>query len=460
MQKVTKKEYKLKFKPWISREILKQCKERDNILKSISKEDDPEKRLNLYATYKTLRNEITQKERKRESKVECFSRFFEKNRNKSSEIWKGIKSLIQMKSTSKQSIRLMDKHNNLFSDHLAIANKFNDYFSTIGSFVEQKIPNITGNYKDYFKVKDKNGKLIVNCNNSLYLSPTTPNEIGNIIQSLNENKSTGPNSIPIFILKFLESFFSYWLSLIINLSFEISIFPDLLNIAQITPIYKKGCKLSKINYRPISLLSVLSKIFEKALYTRIYSHLTKTILFIKKYGFRSNYSTIHALTNLTEKLRSSLDCTHIVCGVFIDLEKAFDTVSHKILCDKLNNYGIRGKVNGLLESYLKNRKQYVSINGFHSITMPIKCGVPQGSSLGPLLFLIYINDLRLSLDKSEAGHFADDTFIIYASKNIKTIETVMNHELKLMSKWMKLNKLSINTDKTNLSFFRSKSNNI
>ena len=175
-----------------------------------------------------------------------------------------------MKSTSKQSIRLMDKHNNLFSDHLAIANKFNDYFSTIGSFVEQKIPNITGNYKDYFKVKDKNGKLIVNCYNSLYLSPTTPNEIGNIIQSLNENKSTGPNSIPIFILTFLESFFSYWLSLIINLSFEISIFPDLLKIAQITPIYKKGCKVSKINYRPISLLSVLSKIFEKALYTRIY----------------------------------------------------------------------------------------------------------------------------------------------------------------------------------------------
>ena len=201
-----------------------------------------------------------------------------------------------MKSTSKQSIRLMDKHNNLFSDHLAIANKFNDYFSTIGSFVEQKIPNITGNYKDYFKVKAKNGKLIVNCNNSF-----TPNEIGNIIQSLNENKSTGPNSIPIFILKFLESFFSYWLSLIINLSFEISIFTDL-KIAQITPIYKKGCKLSKINYRPISLLSVLSKIFEKDLYTRMYSHLTKNNLIYKKqYVFRSNYSTIHALINLTEK---------------------------------------------------------------------------------------------------------------------------------------------------------------
>ena len=111
-------------------------------------------------------------------------------------------------------------------------------------------------------------------------------------------------------------------------------------------------------------------------------------IYVCMYGFRSNYSTIHALINLTEKIRTSLDCAHIVCDVFIDLEKAFDTVNHKILCDKLNNYGIRGKLNVLLESYLKNRKQYVSINGFHSVTMPIKCGVPQGSSLGPLLFLI------------------------------------------------------------------------
>ena len=128
-----------------------------------------------------------------------------------------------------------------------------------------------------------------------------------------------------------------------------------------------------------------------------------------------------------------------MAGVFVDLEKAFDTVNHKILCEKLN-YGFRG-FNQLLRSYLDNRKQYVSINGFDSVTKPVNCGVPQGSSLGPLLFLIYINDFRFSLSKTECSHFADDTFITFANKNIKTIETVMNYELKLASQWMKLNNL-------------------
>ena len=121
--------------------------------------------------------------------------------------------------------------------------------------------------------------------------------------------------------------------------------------------------------------------------------------------------------------------------MFIDLKKAFDTVNHKILCRKLNYYGFRGGSKQLIRYFLENRKQYVSINGFDSLTKPMNCGVTQGSSLAPLLFLIYINDYI-------NGHFADDTFITFASKNIKTIETVMDYELKLASQWMKLNKLS------------------
>ena len=118
-----------------------------------------------------------------------------------------------------------------------------------------------------------------------------------------------------------------------------------------------------------------------------------------------------------------------MCGVFVDLEKAFDTVHHDLLCDKLEFYGLRGNINNLIKSYLTNIKQYVSIDGFDSTIKNVTCGVPQGSSLGPLLFLIYINDFRLCLDKTSSGHFADDTFIIYNSKNPKTLETVMNHEL-------------------------------
>ena len=145
-----------------------------------------------------------------------------------------------------------------------------------------------------------------------------------------------------------------------------------------------------------------------------------------------------------------------ICGIFIDLEKAFDTVNHEILCDKLNFYGLRGNINNLIKSYLSNRKQYVSINGFDSEIRDVTCGVPQGSSLGPLLFLIYINDFRYCLNDTEAGHFADDTFILFHGKKPKTIETIINTELKFVIKWLRLNRLSLNAAKTELIFFRSR----
>ena len=137
----------------------------------------------------------------------------------------------------------------------------------------------------------------------------------------------------------------------------------------------------------------------------------------------------------------------------------FDTVNHNILCKKLKYYGLRGNITNLIHSYLCNRKQYVSLNGFDSILGDLRCGVPQGSSLGPLLFLIYINDFRLCIDKAESGHFADDTFM-FGSEKLATIETVVNHELKLVSKWLKLNKLSLNAGKTELIFFRSKQHSL
>ena len=140
---------------------------------------------------------------------------------------------------------------------------------------------------------------------------------------------------------------------------------------------------------------------------------------------------------------------------FFDLEKAFDTVHHDILCEKLKTYGLRGNINSLIKSYLTGRKQFVSVSGFESTAKNVTCGVPQGSSLGPLLFLLYINDFRACLSDTNCGHFADDTFIIYSSKKPKTIETIVNTELKSVVKWLRLNKLSLNAGKTELIFFRS-----
>ena len=272
-------------------------------------------------------------------------------------------------------------------------------------------------------------------------------------------KSPGPNSVPVFLLKKFKDFFSLWLSKIANLSFETGVFPDLLKFAKVTPLHKKECKLDYRNYRPISLLSVYSKIFEKLVYTRIYSYLVKyKMIYSKQFGFRSNHSCNHAILSLTEHIRKLLDDGQLVCGVFVDLEKAFDTVDHTILCDKLKAYGLRGTINDLLKSYLNNRKQFVSLNGFDSSMADVTCGVPQGSTLGPLLFLLYINDFRLCLSNTSSGHFADDTFIIFNSKKAKTIETVINTELKEVIKWLRLNKLSLNAGKTELIYFHSHAN--
>ena len=256
-------------------------------------------------------------------------------------------------------------------------------------------------------------------------------------------------------------FFSTWLSRLINLCFETGVFPDILKVAKVTPLDKKSSKFDVLNYRPISLLSIFSKVYEKLIYVRIYSYLTKNnMIYNKQFGFRSNYSTTHAILSITEYIRTLLDDGHFVCGVFVDLEKAFDTVDHDILCEKLKFYGIYGICNNLIKSYLTGRKQYVSLNGFNSDILNIDCGVPQGSSLGPLLFLIYINDFRLSLKQTTSGHFADDTFIMYNSKKLKTIETIINTDLKQVVKWLRLNKLSLNADKTELIFFHSQRNSM
>ena len=210
--------------------------------------------------------------------------------------------------------------------------------------------------------------------------------------------------------------------------------------------------------RPISLLPIVSKVFEKVVYTPMYSFLTdNNLIYDRQFGFRSKHSTNHALINLTEDIKSYMDRGYIAAGVLIDLQKVFDTVNHQILCDKLAYYGFRGKSLNLIKSFLNNIKQFVSINGFESSKLNITCGVPQGSTLGPLLFLIYLNDLRFCLNKSSSNHFADDTCLIYASKKVKTLEIDLNTDLKATSEWLKANRLSLNIKKSQLIIFHSKS---
>ena len=454
-KKVTLKEFRLMLKPWITTDILNKCKERDKLLKDIMEENDPNKIKDLREKYTKMRNEITSE--KRQSKKSFHVSQFNLNSTKASKIWQNIRKIVNVKSTKNTTIKLLID-DEIISDPLKNANTFNSHFSKLGAKVQEKIPAERGSYKDYLLKKNKNKEYYINnAGHIFFLTPTDPKEVSDMIDNLDDKKSPGPNGIPIFLLKKFKDFFSFWLAKLINLSFETGVFPDLLKFAKITPLHKKESKLDFHNYRPISLLSVYSKLFEKLVYSRVYAYLVKyNLISSKQFGFRSNHSCNHAIISLTEHVKKLIDEGQIVCGVFIDLEKAFDTVHHEILIDKLNAYGLRGKINDLFKSYLSNRKQFVSLNGFDSETENITCGVPQGSTLGPLLFLLYINDFRLCLTKASSGHFADDTFIIYNSKKLKTIETVINTELKQVIKWLRLNKLSLNAGKTELIFFHSK----
>ena len=279
-EKVTPKNYRLMLKPWITSDILKKCDERNDLLKKIKSETDPIVLSNLRQQYKMLRDSITNE--KRENKRVHFAEKFLENKDNSSKIWKEIRSLVNLKPSKSSSIKILDENEKLTSDSGKIANIFNEHYATLGSKVQQKIPTQEGDYNFYLDKRDKNGKRYINPDGcTFYLSPAGPAEIEKIIDEINVKKSTGPFGVPVFLLKKFKNFFSVWLSELVNLSFETGIFPDVLKVAKVNPLHKKDSKIDHRNYRPISLLSVISKIFEKLIYKRIYFYLDqkKTYLF-------------------------------------------------------------------------------------------------------------------------------------------------------------------------------------
>ena len=206
-------------------------------------------------------------------------------------------------------------------------------------------------------------------------------------------------------------------------------------------------------------MSNINKIFEKVIHKRIYSFLeSNDCIYNFQFGFREKHSTCDALISITEKIKETLKNGCIGVGVFVDFQKAFDTVNHEILLRKLDHYGLRGVSNRLIKSYLENRKQYVSINGFDSTIREMKHGVPQGSVLGPLLFLIYINDLHNCVFYSETYHFADDThlFHVLSKHNGRYSTKKLNNDLKSLNHWLLANKISLNASKTEAIYFREK----
>ena len=445
LKKMSKKDFKLESKPWITPGMLASIKRRDSLLREFIKCPEGDHKNSLHVQYKVLRNKIVALMRL--SKNNHLRNYFSNNSDNIKKTWKGIKSIINIRETSYNLPTSMSINNVNESDPTMIAEGFNSYFSTIAEKLQNKIYSVNTNFSKYLSDKVDS--------NFLFQSADTE-EILRIITSLNNSKSTGPNSIPTDILKLLAPILCHPLKEIINISFATGIYPDKLKLAEIIAVFKnKGDPRLFLNYRPISLLSNINKIFEKLVHARLYSFLElHDCIYELQFGFRTKHSTNHALMSLTETIRVALDNSNFACGIFVDFQKAFDTVDHNILLQKLEHYGIRGLANNWFKSYLSNRKQYVSVNGYHSKTEVMKFGVPQGSVLGPLLFLIYINDLRNAIHNSIVHHFADDTNLLYVNKSLKVIQNKINKDLKSLVTWLRANKISLNASKTEMLIFR------
>ena len=294
-------------------------------------------------------------------------------------------------------------------------------------------------------------------NNSMFIGGVTEYDVMKVVNNLKKKVSKDCNDIDMTIIKTIIDEIVTPFTYICNQSFLSGTFPNKMKLAKVIPLYKTGKQNAFTNYRPVSLLPQFSKILEKLFSEQLDVFIEKqNILCESQYGFRSNRSTSMALLELIEEITSAVDNKKCTIGVFIDLKKAFDTIDHKLLLTKLEHYGIRGVAYDWIKSYLCERKQYVSVNSCNSEDMNVVCGVPQGSILGPKLFILYVNDIANVSSLLRFVLFADDTNIILSGDDAKEISNTLSIELDKLNSWFAVNKLSLNVSKTNYMIFGNK----
>ena len=322
----------------------------------------------------------------------------------------------------------------------------NEYFVNVGSNLAAKIPHSEKHFSDYLQQSD----------NILRNEELTIEEFETAFKTLKKNKACGFDEINSNVIKSSYNELLVPLFHICKISLKTGCFPEKLKIAKITPLFKSGETDLLNNYRPISILPVFSKILEKIMYNRVYKHVSDNLLlYEKQFGFQKACSPEYAILQLTKEIYESFDKQQFTLGIFVDLSKAFDTVNHTILLSKLTSFGIQGIYIDWFKSYLHNRKQYISYDDKKSKIKIITCGVPQGSILGPLLFLLYVNDLQQASKIIKPIMFADDTNLFYSNKDLKLLFKTVNTELERIQIWFNANKLSLNVSKTKYSLFHS-----
>ena len=381
-------------------------------------------------------------------KKDYYQKRFTKYQSNLKKIWQTINEILGRTKHKTLKTYTIIRNDKVMHEPFEIANAFNEHFSNISSTLTSQLPTATTTSQDY---------LTSPITSTMFFFPTSPKEIKLTISSLKSKLSAGWDGLPSIVIKCLPDNVIAILCYIFNVSLSEGKFIASFKHSKVIPLFKKGNPKDVANYRPISLLSCISKILEKLVYTRLYSFLKKfNIISNSQFGFRKGHSTSHLTSLLTDQLASSFNNKMPSLGVFLDLSKAFDTINHEILLKKLSYYGIRGTVHNWFKSYLTGRTQQVKFNATTSNIKPITSSVPQGSNLGPLLFIVYVNDFPNCLAFGNSLSFADDTTIILKDKCINKLFENTNKELQNIDNWLIANKLSINITKTKYILFSHK----
>lgn len=436
------------IKPWMTPGLIRCVRHRDKLHKKTKLDPNNAILLVTYTRYRNFCNNLLKKLRISFEKSE-----FHKYKNNPRGMWQTINTITNLRQSSPPPCELL----NLATDPCESLNQVNRFFSEIGSTYANAILNNQVSNPSHIShecILDTQPK------HSMALFDTDWREVDNIITHLKNDSAAGIDNIPTRVIKSAKNSLIPPLTYLYNLCLNSGVFPDILKGALVHPIYKSGDRDSVGNYRPISVLSVVSKILEKLINYRLVQFLDKyNLIADNQFGFIKGKSTEDATLLLTETISKHLDKNEKVIGVFLDLSKAFDTVSVPILLSKMESIGIRGVVLDLFRSYLSDRTQCVRLGNFTSSKQKLSFGVPQGSVLGPTLFLLYINTLcTKSLPNCSIITYADDTALVVHGRDWTEARIHTEHAIREVLIWLNCNLLTLNIDKTRYVTFTLRTN--
>ena len=371
-------------------------------------------------------------------------------RTNTRELWKTINQVIGRTNDKSTCIQELKANNLMLRRQKDIANELGKFFSTVGENFAKRTHRPEKELSNYLS-------LILRNNNSIFLMATSISEIVRLIDKLPNKKSSGYDQVDNILLKYIRNAVAAPLSMIFNESLSQGIFPTCMKLAEVVPLYKGKDRNEKSNYRPISLLLTISKVLEKIMYKRVYRFLNNMNQFYySQYGFRTGHSCNQAICELVGEITKNTEKNWTTVYVFLDLSKAFDTLEHSTVIQKLERYGIRGNALDWFKSYLNNRTIRVKLDQVRSKEFPVHYGAPQGSCLGPLIFLIFCNDLNIHLEHMQCIQFADDTTLYLGHPNPELLTKRIEQDLVTLQDWFRANKLNLNVEKSVCLIFNNK----